>query len=973
MAEHDGSIVIETGLDNDGFKHDSAKLLSAIERLTQKVDALGVGMKESFIGLSGMMQNITTATEAQAAAMSNSAQKGTAAASVNAKVRAATAEMAEATKAAAQEVQRLQREYAKVEKQIATAEKNLAAYNAELENIHQGTDEMLQQCETTDQVNKVLEIEKIQIDTLNQKYATQIETLRQLQMQQDSLQQQVTAAQATHQAHAEQLAAEQERVRAEIEKTKTAQNEGAEEHTSAFERMINNVRKYAHEAKKATIDSNKLVRSLTSLKRLMITRIKRMFISAIFKEVQTQLASLRQYYGAYNAAMERINGATSRAGAGIAIAIAHLVVTAEPFIVKLINLLTKAIDKINKFIALLTGVKNISSDELAGFTEALQGASEAQEQLNADLYGFDELNRQSKNVGTPTTAEPGTSGVPGTEEAEGTNTWLDKIKDNLGLIKSLALGVGAAFLTWKVGSAILKMLGKNGAMAKVRLAGLALGIGGLTSYVMNFINAWKNGLGNANIAGMLGSIAVAAVGLGVFHGITLAVGGLGMLVVGAREWIKTGELTTETFKTIELGIAALGVGIALATGSWIPLVVAAVAAGILAIYKYWDEIKAFFANLWTHIQEIGQNILIGLSEFWNNVLLALQTAWQWIVDSFMAFINWCVMLWQQLWAFAGELWNNIRTAIVTAVTTAVQTAQAKWNEFKANTVATFTTIKAKITSDIQTAKANMVAAVTSAKASVVASWNALLAACKSIFTGVKSTIMTMIYQASNFIASQSWYGYGVNLIQGFWNGLRSLMSAVWQSVVDFCRRCAEAVRNALRIGSPSKVFEELGEFTGMGFVEGLKNEESAAVKTAANLADAVTEEMSGSSSVDLSANGIQSVVNGLSTIAGIFQTIAKTLGAIGSLSAPQISAGTVIPSRARVNGQVGSENEPTDAVALLTSILAELQGLVQVIRSTGSNGTQIIKVIADGREIFNLVVDENNRAIQRTGQSPIRV
>jgi len=159
----------------------------------------------------------------------------------------------------------------------------------------------------------------------------------------------------------------------------------------------------------------------------------------------------------------------------------------------------------------------------------------------------------------------------------------------------------------------------------------------------------------------------------------------------------------------------------------------------------------------------------------------------------------------------------------------------------------------------------------------------------------------------------------------------------------------------------------------MGFVEGLKNEESAAVKTAANLADAVTEEMSGSSSVDLSANGIQSVVNGLSTIAGIFQTIAKTLGAIGSLSAPQISAGAVIPSRTRVNGLSGSENEPTDAVALLTSILAELQGLVQVIRSTGSNGTQIIKVIADGREIFNLVVDENNRAIQRTGQSPIRV
>lgn len=1057
MADHDGSIIIDTGLDNEGFKKDSDKLLTAVEKLTQKVDALGVGMKNSFSGLSGVLQSIAAASQAQAAAMAQSTQQSNNAAAAQSRVGKATSTTGQAAKTASKEVQALQKELAKVEKQLLAAEKNLAGFYAELDSIRQGTDEMLQQCETTEQVNTVLEIEKVQTEALNQKYAAQLAALKQLELQQGTLHDKIAEAQAAEIARAEQLAAEQARMQEEARQNEGALQEQEATHTMTFLQMIDNVRKYAKEARKATIDSNKLVKSLLRLKTMLIARIKRMFISAIFNGVRENMAMLRKYYVQYGAAMDRIQAATQRTGGNVAIAIAHLVITAEPFITKLINLLNKALERLNTFFALLRGVKDVKYDEFAAMEEAAEAAAEAQERLNADMYEFDELNRQSGNVGEPSESDgPGISDtLPGEQE----NGWLTNIKDNLGSIAKIAAGVAAAFAAWKIGSAILKALGRDSLGAKLRLAGLALALGGATVYALNFIDAWKNGLSNSNINGMLGSTAVMAAGLGILFkslkgaAVGLAVGGFGMIVAGAREWIKTGELTNNAFKSIEIGIAGLAAGIALFTGSWIPLLVGAVVAAGLAIYKNWDTIKekfkelgqslkeegariketfrqgweelkndfanigTFLQGIWTGIVEgvrgfwtwltalwaeiwaglqtiwitivtgiqtawtwivtsvteffmqlqvIGQQILMFLQELWNNIILALQTAWTWITTAIQTFVNTCVMLWTLLWQWAQTTFDGIKSAVMSAVTIAVQWATEKWNDLKAHTIAVFTTVKTFIQNAMQTAKTSMTTAVTTARTAVVAQWNALKASCTAIFTSVKTTIVTMIHQAASFLANQSWYGYGVQLMQGFWNGLRSLMSAIWQSVCDFVRRCADAVRSALRIGSPSKVFAEIGEYTGEGFIVGLESEQGAAIKTAQNLATAVQDGVSGSiGDISVTSSGLAQVVSSLKQVASIFNTIAGTLNTI-NFSVPQISSGSVTPYRTRVN-------EDESYTGKTENYLASILALLQTLADNSGKGETSYQIIANGREIFELVIDENNRAIQRTGASPIRV
>ena len=94
---------------------------------------------------------------------------------------------------------------------------------------------------------------------------------------------------------------------------------------------------------------------------------------------------------------------------------------------------------------------------------------------------------------------------------------------------------------------------------------------------------------------------------------------------------------------------------------------------------------------------------------------------------------------------------------------------------------------------------------------------------------------------------------------------------------------------------------------------------------------------------------------------------------MGGLDIPQIAAGTVVPVRTKVSTSDiynGGDGDTDDTE------ISELVQLVRNIRdylaSSGQRGNDV-KVVVNGREIFQVVVDENNRAIARTGASPIRV
>lgn len=81
----------------------------------------------------------------------------------------------------------------------------------------------------------------------------------------------------------------------------------------------------------------------------------------------------------------------------------------------------------------------------------------------------------------------------------------------------------------------------------------------------------------------------------------------------------------------------------------------------------------------------------------------------------------------------------------------------------------------------------------------------------------------------NNMKPQSFQQLGVNVIQGFSTGISNSIPQILSKVTAFCGQIINAFQRVLRMHSPSKVMEELGEYTmdgfGIGFEDGAENVE----------------------------------------------------------------------------------------------------------------------------------------------------
>ena len=94
--------------------------------------------------------------------------------------------------------------------------------------------------------------------------------------------------------------------------------------------------------------------------------------------------------------------------------------------------------------------------------------------------------------------------------------------------------------------------------------------------------------------------------------------------------------------------------------------------------------------------------------------------------------------------------------------------------------------------------------------------------------------------------SKAMYRRGVYFVQGFINGLmdRTGLSRLWNASVGIASTALNSIKKFLGIQSPSKEAEKLGQFFGMGFVNGIEQNQAAARKAAQNLSGAAKSSLS---------------------------------------------------------------------------------------------------------------------------------
>ena len=332
------------------------------------------------------------------------------------------------------------------------------------------------------------------------------------------------------------------------------------------------------------------------------------------------------------------------------------------------NYILPAIRTLLAWLAKLTAVVSVFINSLFGKTasqadasakalynqaSATEAAGDAAEKAKKQLSGLDEMNRWESNDSSGGGGGGGSSGIaPKFDLSDQVDTGkIGKIAAVVRELSPYVAAVAAGFAAWKIGKKFLGNLSK----AKQ----LALAVAGAVLMAINVVDMLKNGINFDNLTGYIIGAAVAVTGLGLAFGvlggaITAIVAGLVLLGVAIRDVIKNG-FNSKNLTAITVALLTIGGAIAIITGAWIPLLIAAIAAVVVWIVAKWTSIKDWISKTISSIDAAFEQHLA-------NVEAGAAAAVDWLIAKWTAVKDWFRGLWEKVSSGAVAAWDGIKSA-----------------------------------------------------------------------------------------------------------------------------------------------------------------------------------------------------------------------------------------------------------------------------------------------------------------------
>jgi phage-related protein len=641
---------------------------------------------------------------------------------------------------------------------------------------------------------------------------------------------------------------------------------------------------------------------------------------------------------------------------------------------------------------------------VAETSDGLGGAADNAKKLRKILLGIDELNVMTD----PASGGGGAGGAGGgggfdfelptynfIDEAtnQKINEITEKIKEWLGLNKEInnlsdllhtRLGVilitvgliGLGFASWKIATAITsigslaKILEKIKALAPVaKLASsIFLTIAGVVTLAVSAFDAFENGINWGNLLGMLGGMGLVVGGLAITLGATgaaigLLVGGIALLVTGITNAIN-GSKSLETALAVIAGIVAIGGAIAILIGSWIPLLVAGIAAAVAMVVMYWDEIVAwvsnavtvigqFFVDLWAGIVTVWSQVatwfdtnvvqpvvgfFVGL---WDEISTTASECWEAIVDYFSPAFDWFSQLFGSVFQTLSDIFYNIGVI-----------AKGCWAIIQAAWGVASTWFNTKIITPVKNFFTNLWDGI---KTAAINAWNGI----KSVYTTISNWINTTIIRPVSSFFSNLWTGF-INGAKNAWAGVKTVFGTVASFFRDTFQKAWAGI---------VKVFSVAGEI----FVD-IKNGIVTAFKSVVNgLIHGINRVVS------IPFNAINSALTTIRNIRILGLSPFSNLRSISVPSIPYLAGGGMLDAGqlfvAREAGPELVANAGRKTAVMNNNQIVEsvsqgvYRAFIQAMAESGSN--QVVEAKVNDKVLFEVIVGRNRQETMRTGRSPL--
>lgn len=899
----DGSIIIDTALDSSGFNAGSAKLSKACDSLINKVGNMSARLQSGFVPGSGLDK------------------------------------MAEQTATVQHEIDVLQEklnalgdtpiktdDYAGLEQALKKAENELLKYQ-DRQNLMRdmGIDEASAQWQR-------LAIQISNTEAVIRQYRAEMAYLEQSGQAtiEGSQTEQFTALQRRITEAKERLSefnAEQNKMAASgarLERVNNAFKRIGEGIKNAIKRLFS----FNRASRSSAGATNGLIKQLTSLKTLLVSRIKQTFITQIINAVRESLQVLARYSREFNASISGIRNAFKELGANISVALSGVLNAVAPIVTQIINWLSKIITYISAFIAMLSGKNTITvaKKQNESYAKSLDKIAKAANKAQLALAGFDELNNlttQKDSGGSGAGISPGSlfeekevdSILPdfvknwfeklkraiqdgdwrsvGKTIAEGLNAAVNSLDDwiantlepkGMKMASNLAQGINGFFEKFdsrKLGQSIAH--GINAAVRAVRTFLKETDFQKIGASIMEFIN------------GALDDIDWGEVGATASAG----VGAILDAIDGAISELNWNSLAT----AVEDAIMGIDWGNLL--GKTLRIALRAALFGTEATAPGGSFFKSVLGDLPGEAKELAQETITG----WFDGLKPKTPFGQWCRDYLL-------------------------TPFVDAI--------KKWFQISSPSKVTMQLggyVSAGFLDGIKDKLKN------------IAAW-----VQNNIFMPVMNAVKKAFGVAGN-VASR-FLEIGSALVAGVKNGISNAWGAFSSWVERQFSSIITGAKKLFGIHSPSKVFARIGEYLMAGLTEGIDDEKATVLRSIADIA-AGADNAFDDKSFSVDSTGFDGLLSVLDRIA---EKIGMITDSLGNLRIPAIATGEVIPYRAKIADAAYTDGGRGD------SDLKQI--IIDALRALGLDN-MTVQVLLDGQKVYDSVVDYSKRDIRRTGRYPI--
>lgn len=516
------------------------------------------------------------------------------------------------------------------------------------------------------------------------------------------------------------------------------------------------------------------------------------------------------------------------------------------------------------------------------------------------------------------------------------------------------------------------LLGTGGAALLGKGIASWIGSAFASSSVTTALTTAATNLFGAKVVEAMGAGAVGAAGAAIGAGVGAIIAGIPAFVVGIYDAI-TSELDWMNAALTAGGATAAGAGIGAIVGALggpltagagaiIGLIIGLITDGIILLVQNWDTvctwwgeacttIGQFFADLWQSICDIWsvcaewfdttviQPVVGFFGDLWADISSLASECWEAIVDFFSPAIEWFSQLFSSVYQTLSDIFYNIGVI-----------ASGCWEVIKAVWAVVSTWFDTNIIQPVSKFFSNM--------------WTGISTWCseawedmKAVLSKVGSWINTNIIQPVGNFFSNLWTGF-VNKARDAWNGVKTVFGNVASFFSETFKKAWQGIVNIFSVAG--EIFIDIKD----GILAGFKVVVNGIIRGL-------------NSAIAVPFNGINWALNKIKNIeiVGI-----RPFGGLKTISVPQIpylaeggmvNAGQMFVAREAGPELIGNMGNKTAVMNNDQIVDAVSEGVYRaVVSAMGQSGGETA-IYIDGRRVFEVVKNYNNRERIRTGVNPL--